>query len=229
MTSKADGRLRFEFWSDPLCIWAYCAQPRLKDVLSRWAGQLEVDHRIVPLAGSIIQRFRDGVWSARGPAGAQHETAHVARQHGLLDITGEVWVQDPPSSSWPAGCAAKAAMLLESRGALAPGTAERYLWGLRERFFLGNLNIARRRVQLEVAESTGVPVDALCGLLDDGTAFAALHEDDELRKGRGVRGSPTYVFDDGRAILYGNFPAALLGDTVKELLAGRCPGGSSCG
>ena len=43
-----------------------------------------------------------------------------------------------------------------------------------------------------------------------------------------IQGSPTYVFDGGRAMLYGNFDYGILRSTVEELVRGAGPGGSAC-
>lgn len=40
--------------------------------------------------------------------------------------------------------------------------------------------------------------------------------------------SPTYLFDGGRARPYGDFSAAVLDATVRELLRGGSPGCSHC-
>ncbi len=43
-----------------------------------------------------------------------------------------------------------------------------------------------------------------------------------------IQGSPTYVFDGGRAMLYGNFDYGILRSTVEELVRRAGPGGSAC-
>ena len=168
--------LSFEYWSDPLCIWAFVAQSKLDHVTSTWREHVRVHHRIVPVFGSVPQRFRDGVWASSGPAGKAETTRAVAATHGVSD----------------------------------------------------NQNVARRGEQLGLAESLGVDPGALATLLDDGTALAALYEDDVDAKASHVRGSPTYVFDGGRTTLYGNFPARILGATVEELIRGLGVGATPC-
>ena len=50
---------------------------------------------------------------------------------------------------------------------------------------------------------------------------------DEERQRARLQGSPTWVFDGGRAVLYGRVNQAVLRHTVLDLLAGLAPGGSS--
>jgi predicted DsbA family dithiol-disulfide isomerase len=221
-------RLEFSYYSDPLCIWAFVAQPKLERILSEWGEKLEVDYRIVPVFGSVPERFERGAWAEGGPEGRRKATRRIARQQGRDDVSGEIWVKDPPASSLASGAAVKAVFALESQERAAAGSGARYLLAMRERFFVDNRNVARRKEQLGVAESLGIDVAALEEKLEDGTCLAALFEDDAAGKALGVRGSPTYVFDGGRAMLYGNFPFAILHATAEELISGAGLDASAC-
>lgn len=220
--------LHLGYWSDPFCIWAYAAQPRLERILKEHGDQLDVGYHIVPVFGSIPERFREGSWAAKGPSGRAEACRCIAREHRSVEITGEVWLSDPPSSSWAAGAAAKAVCELEARGEVPPGTGGRYIQTLRDRFFEDNRNTARRSEQLAIAEELEIPSAALRALLDDGTGLALLWEDHSERERLRLQGSPTYVFDGGRAQLYGNFNDAILTATVDGLTKGLSLGGSVC-
>lgn len=229
MTSDAATKtLRFQYWSDPLCIWAYVAQDKLDRILSEWSEHLDVEYRIVPVFGSVPERFASGSWSASGPEGRRDATARVARTHGHEGVSGAFWVDDAPASSWSSGAAAKAAFIMESAGEIETGLAAKYLLTLRQHAFRHNVNISRRAAQLAAADEAGVPRERLARMLDDGEALAALSVDAEERVSLGLRGSPTYVFDGGRAVLYGNFPFEILHATVAELLRGVGVGASHC-
>lgn len=221
-------RIALGYWSDPFCIWAYVAQPKLDRILTAHAHQLDVHYHVVPVFGSMPARFTTGSWAAKGPQGRADVCQRIAREHRDTEITGEVWLTDPPSSSWAAGAAAKAVAVLEEQGAVAPGTAGRFLCQLRDRFFEDNRNTARRSEQLAIAEAMEIPRAALEALLDDGTGLARLWEDHAERERLRLQGSPTYVFDGGRAQLYGNFDYAILEATINELARGLEAGGSVC-
>ena len=133
-----------------------------------------------------------------------------------------------PASSWSPGAAVKAAQILEKEERAEAGAGGTYLRRLREEFFVRDVNIAKRGAQLSVAESIGLSASAMEDLLDDGRALAALFEDHQERERLRIQGSPTYVFEGGRAMLYGNFPFGILHATVEELVRGRDPGGSAC-
>ncbi|MCA9577916.1 MAG: DsbA family protein [Sandaracinaceae bacterium] len=226
--SPARQSLRFEYWSDPLCIWAYVAQSKLERVIAEWGEHLTIAYRIVPVFGSFPRRFSTGAWAEGGHEGRREATARVAGTHGCEGVTGELWTRDTPTSSWSCGAAAKAVFHMESLGESAAGSGAGYLRALRRRAFEANENVCRRAVQLSVAEECGVGPQRLAEWLDDGLPFALLAEDDEDRKALGVRGSPSYVFDGGRATLYGNFPFEVLHATMQELLRGLGVGVSAC-
>ncbi len=219
-------RLKFSYWSDPLCIWALVAQKKLDRVLGELGEQIQVDYRIVPVFGSVPSRFSHGPWSKEGVPGRVLATRTIAEQGGRTDVTGECWRLAMPATSWAPAAAIKAVFALE--GSHGEDAGPRYQRALRERFFVGEANIALRSVQLEVAESLGLPRAQIESRLDDGSALAAVWDDHAERERLRIQGSPTYVFDGGRAMLYGNFDYGILRSTVEELVRGAKPGGSAC-
>lgn len=219
-------RLKFSYWSDPLCIWALVAQEKLERVLGELGEHVRVDYRIVPVFGSVPWRFAHGPWAKDGVDGRVAATRRIAEQGGRRDVSGECWRRASPSSSWAPAAAIKAVFALED--GLGEDVGPRYQRVLRERFFVDESNIAHRSVQLEVAEELGLPREALERRLDDGSALAAVCEDHAEKERLRLQGSPTYVFDGGRAMLYGNFDYGILRSTVEELVRGAGPGGSAC-
>ncbi len=219
-------RLQFGYWSDPLCIWALVAQEKLDRVLGELGERVRVDYRIVPVFGSVRGRFTHGPWAKDGVEGRVLATRKIAEQAGRTDVSGECWRRAMPASSWAPAMAIKAAFALDDGHAEENGA--RYQRALRERFFVGEANIALRSVQLEVAEELVLPRAPIERSLDDGSALAAVCEDHAEKERLRIQGSPTYVLDGGRAMLYGNFDYAILRSTVEELVRGARPGGSAC-
>lgn len=221
-------RIPFEYWSDPLCIWAFVAQDKLDTLLEEHGHRLDVAYRIVPVFGSVPHRFSRGSWAQAGPEGRAASTRRVAHERGHPEVSGQVWIDDPPASSWSSGAAAKAVFAMEQAEETASGAGAAYLLALRRAFFCDDRNIARRDVQLQLAEALGIDRGPLTRRLDDGTAVAALWEDHLERESLRLQGSPTFVFDGGRAQLYGNFDHAILDATVASLEKGLDVGGSDC-
>ena len=221
-------KLSFSHWTDPLCIWAFVAQDQLDRLLEELGSRLEVDSRVVPVFGSVAWRFTRGPWASGGVEARVRTTAEIAAAHGHPEVDGSCWRGACPSSSWAPGTAIKAVGALERASAAAPGSTGRYQQTLRRRFFVEAKNIALRHVQLETAEALGLTRAGIEQHLDDGSALAALSEDLQEKERLKLQGSPTYVFDHGRAMLYGNFPYGVLHATVEELLRGLGPEGSAC-
>jgi len=61
--------------------------------------------------------------------------------------------------------------------------------------------------------------------IESGAAFAALHRDEQLARTHGVLGSPTYVFNEGRQLLYGNVGYRIIAANLRELLSSKHPEG----
>jgi predicted DsbA family dithiol-disulfide isomerase len=218
-------RIEFSYWSDPLCIWALVAQPKLDRLLAERGAKLRVDYRVIPIFGSVPWRFASGPWAKDGVEGRITATRTIAEKAGRTDVSGECW-RAVPMTSWAPAAAIKAVFALgEGRGEQAGPVYQR---ALRERFFVRAGNIALRSVQLEVAEELGLARAAIEASLDDGSALAAVCEDHAEKERLRLQGSPTYVFDGGRAMLYGNFSDGVLRATVEELVGGLGPDGSAC-
>ena len=216
-------RTTFSYWSDPLCIWALVAQEKLNRILQELGEHLHVDYRIVPVFGDVAWRFTDGPWAKDGVAGRVAATRKIADQAGRHDVSGECWRRAMPASSWAPAAAIKAVF---AGNDVAVGAEYQRL--LRERFFVAEENIAHRAVQLAVAEELGLARAPIEAGLDDGSALAAVCADHAEKERLRLQGSPTYVFDGGRAMLYGNFGYGILRSTVEELVRGLRPGGSAC-
>ncbi len=216
------------YWSDPLCIWAYVAADKISRLLERHGAELELEHRVVPVFGSVPWRFSQGSWAAAGPEGRMAATLRVARRFGHDEVSARAWVDDPPATTWAPSAAAKALSLIEARDEAEKGSTGRYLQALRRAFFVDDRNIARRSEQRAVANALGLPWQAMEDELDSGAALASLWEDHQERERLGVQGSPTWVFDGGRAMLYGNVSEGVLRATVDELIAGSDHGQSRC-
>lgn len=221
-------KIEFSYWSDPLCIWALVAQQKLDRVLAELGDELTVDYRIVPVFGSVPWRFKYGPWAKEGVDGRVAATRRIAERAGRKDVSGECWRKAAPASSWAPAAVIKAVFALEAAREIPLDSGAGYQRALRERFFVGEENVARRDVQLSVAEALGLQRAPIERLLDDGSALAAVWEDHNEKERLKIQGSPTYVFDGGRAMLYGNFEYGMLRSTVEELVRGIHPGSSAC-
>ena len=98
------------------------------------------------------------------------------------------------------------------------GSVEAAVWRAREAFFGQARNVCDREVQLEIMQELALPADEISRLMENGEAYAALHEDHEAQTEYRVPGSPTLIMNEGRQRLYGNLGYRILRANVEELL-----------
>jgi predicted DsbA family dithiol-disulfide isomerase len=142
-------------------------------------------------------------------------------------VTGACW-HKAPASSWGPSAVALAVRQLENEEELPEGSTGRFLRGLRHRFFLDDADITRRAEQKRVLEAVDLPVGHVFARVDDGPGFARLSEAVARREALRIEGSPTWIFDGGRARLFGNVDERVLRATIQALLDGEEAGSSSC-
>jgi predicted DsbA family dithiol-disulfide isomerase len=89
----------------------------------------------------------------------------------------------------------------------------------RAEFFERAKDVSSLHILLELLRPTGILVDSVMEMIENGEAYAALHRDEQLAKTYGVLGSPTYVFNEGRQLLYGNVGYRIIASNLRELMS----------
>ncbi|MFI9654978.1 DsbA family protein [Guyparkeria sp. GHLCS8-2] len=216
-------KLHVEYFSDLLCIWAYGAQIRLDQLHRDFPDEVTITPRYIPLFASTDERIGQG-WRDRGGfTGFGAHIRDVASEWEHVEVHPDIWSEDAPASSTSPHLLLKAVQLLEDDGTLPVNAHDaspsaRLAWALRKAFFAENRNIARREVQLSIAESMDLPTAAIDEKLDCGRSHAALHDDMEAQQRYQVTGSPTLVLNEGRQRLYGNVGYRIIEANIRELL-----------
>jgi predicted DsbA family dithiol-disulfide isomerase len=88
----------------------------------------------------------------------------------------------------------------------------------RKGFFVEALDIGNMQVVLEMAAAGGFDRADLEARIESGQALAALMADYERAKDLSIKGSPSWVLNNGRQILYGNVGYRVLSANIEELL-----------
>ena len=95
----------------------------------------------------------------------------------------------------------------------------------RKAFFVDALDIGSIEVLMTLVKANGIEGNKIESCLRDGSAMAALMHDYQQSKQINIKGSPSYVIDGGRQILYGNVGYRVLLANIEELL--KSPSGEA--
>jgi putative protein-disulfide isomerase len=142
--SPTDG-VEVIFYTDPLCCWSWAMEPSWRQLRQDYGESLRLSYKMGGLIPSW-QHFRDTANSISRPSQMGPEWMQAASLTGAK-INNQIWINDPPASSYPA-CIAVKSVQMQSQS-----LAEAYLHMLWEVVMVENKNIARTDVLLELAES----------------------------------------------------------------------------
>jgi predicted DsbA family dithiol-disulfide isomerase len=220
-------------FSDILCVWAYVSNIRLERLIEKYADRVDFELRYCSVFPDAVGKI-EASWANRGGfAGYGDHVRKVAAEFDHVEVHPDVWSKTRPASSTAPHMLLKAAQLAERETGLEADTpptehpSYRLSWALRTAFFRDGRDIADWQVQRECAESVGFDAQVLQGHLHSGAAAAALDRDILAAQKATVTGSPTFIMNGGRQVLYGNVGFKLLDANVEELLRMRGPGEAS--
>lgn len=205
--------ISIDYFSDLLCVWAWIAQPRLEELESQWHGKVVVNHHYVDIFGDCYRKI-PATWGE--PGGFEKFAVHVrdsAAPFEAADIHPDLWEKTRPRSSAQAHLVLRATAIAHGEQAMAELALR-----LRRAFFCEARDVSDMHVLLQLARGCGNDTDALQRRIDDGSAIAAYSTDLRRASEAGVRGSPTWILNGGRQVLYGNVGYRILSANIEELL-----------
>jgi len=206
-------RNEIDYYSDVLCVWAWIAQRRLEEAGDEWGGRIHLKHHFVNVFGDTADKVGKQ-WSDRGGyAGFATHVRESAAPYETAPVNADVWTKIRPRTSATAHLVLKAAEF-----AKGPEAASRLEFKLREAFFIDAADIGTTGAVLEIADDTGFDKADLSSAIESGAAIAELLADYDRAKALGIRGSPSWVMNDGRQILYGNVGYRLISANIEEVL-----------
>lgn len=185
--------VEIEYFTDPLCSWSWGFEPQWRRLRFEFGPQLRWRYR---MGGMIAawEQYCDPLNCINRPLQMAPQWLEVRHLSGM-PIDPQLWLDDPPESSYPASIAFKAA---EQQ---SPAIGERYLRRLREAVMMERRNIARRDVLLRLAEEVSTAdaaeepfdVGAFEADLDGPVALEAFREDLKLARYRDIGRFPTLI------------------------------------
>ncbi|WP_170287469.1 DsbA family oxidoreductase [Halioglobus maricola] len=207
-------KISIDYYSDTLCVWAWIAQPRLEELDSKWGEQIEINHHFVDIFGNSNKKIPARWGETDGYEKFAAHVEHSAAEFERATVNPSIWRDTRPNSS------AQSHLLLRAAGT-GPDAAQLPMLALaiRKAFFCDAQNISDMEVLFSIAEEQNFDVNHLRKSLQDGSALAALTSDLKQAIDLGVRGSPTWILNSGRQVLYGNVGYRILNANIEELLA----------
>lgn len=206
--------IKVDYYSDILCVWAWIAQRRQEEFRQHFGDEIEFTYRFVNVFGDTRSQIGEK-WASRGGfEGFGQHVIEAAAPYSDAPVATDIWQSIQPLSSTPAHTFLKAVELSYS-----VAEAEKITRVVREQFFTGPMDIGRLEILLDLARNNGLDTKRINASLNSGAATAEVMRDYQLAQSQGIKGSPSWVLDGGRQVLYGNVGYRILRANAAELLS----------
>jgi predicted DsbA family dithiol-disulfide isomerase len=213
---QADG-VDITYYTDPLCCWSWAFEPQWRKLQFEFAGKISVRYCM----GGLLpgwNNFHDPVNSVSRPIQMGPVWMHASQLSGM-PIQHNIWMKDPPASSYPACIAVKCAGLqsVEIEG--------RYLRLLREAIMIKGINIARQSVLIDVAkqlskEFSSFDLTAFEQDLTNDKGLEAFRSDLQEIRYHNISRFPTLIIrrpQQGSILITGHRPYIVIMDALKKI------------
>ncbi len=197
------------YFTDPICSACWSIEPQLRKLMMEYGDYFTVQYHMGGLLPSW-EGFNGG--GITKPSDVAHHWEEMS-QYFDMPIDGDVWLNDPLSSSYPPCIAFKAAEMQSER------QAANFLRRIREMVFLEKKNITRWEHIKLAAFETGLDTAKLAADYN-GPALQSFREDLNLAAKYGVRGFPAIFFSDtlnNQLTVYGYHPYEDFETAIKKL------------
>ncbi|KZY88067.1 disulfide bond formation protein DsbA, partial [Oleiphilus sp. HI0072] len=154
-------------------------------------------------------------WGERGGyEGFGRHVQDAAAPYDNAPVNPEIWKTVRPKSSLNAHLVLKACEL-----AYSPQRSADLMLLVQKSFFVDNLDVGLLDNVLLLAKQSGMDSDALKTLIDEGDAAALLMSDYQKAAELNIKGSPSWIMNNGRQELFGNVGYRILRANIKEVLS----------
>jgi predicted DsbA family dithiol-disulfide isomerase len=201
--------LKIIYFTDPICSACWGIEPQLRKLKLEYGEFIEIEYRM----GGLLPDWSYNSGGISKPSDVAHHWDEVSKYYDM-PIDGDLWLEDPLSSSYPPSIAFKAAQMQSNEKAVL------FLREIREMVFLHKKNITNW-MQLEIAaKKAGLNTEKFKADYE-GSAKSQFESDLNLSRSMGVRGFPTLILVDtnGRSnTIYGSKPYKDIETTIQQLI-----------
>lgn len=201
--------LKIIYFTDPICSACWGIEPQLRKLKLEYGEFIEIEYRM----GGLLPDWSYNSGGISKPSDVAHHWDEVSKYYDM-PIDGDLWLEDPLSSSYPPSIAFKAAQLQSNEKAVL------FLREIREKVFLHKINITNWKQLETAARKVGLNAEKFKADYE-GSAKAQFEIDLNLSRAMGVRGFPTLIFTDtaGRSqTIYGSKPYKVIESTILQLI-----------
>ncbi len=201
--------IKIVYFTDPICSSCWGIEPQLRRLELEYGHLVTIQYHM----GGLLPKWEgfNGGGINKPSDVAQHWDE--VSQHYQMPIDGDVWLEDPLSSSYPPSIAYKAAQMQDEHKAAL------FLRKIREMVFLEKKNITKWEHLSAAAKQSGLDVEQFKTDYE-GAAPQRFRDDLALAKALGVRGFPTLFVSNQASqqqLIYGFRPYSVFEQTLLAL------------
>ena len=205
--------LVIDYYSDVLCIWAWISQRRIVELKEQWGDKIEIRYHYLNLFGDTKSRMAEQ-WEERGGyEGFGQHVIEAAAPYDNAPVNADIWKYVRPLTSANAHVVLKSVALMYSAEA-----SEKLAIQIQHSFFVDCVDIGQLENVLNLADNAGLDREKIKTSIESGAATAALMLDYKDAKDLNVKGSPSWLMNNGRQTLFGNVGYRILNANIKEVL-----------
>ncbi|HEY1047680.1 MAG TPA: DsbA family protein [Bacteroidia bacterium] len=204
----SEKNIKIMYFTDPICSSCWGIEPQLRKLKLEYGNEIQIDYHM----GGLLPDWSYNSGGISKPSDVAGHWDEVSAYY-KMPIDGDVWLEDPLSSSYPPSIAFKAAQIQNKKKAL------KFLRTIREMVFLEKKNICKWEHIKTAAIANGLDADKLKTDMD-AEGKLSFESDLKLSRSLGVRGFPTLMFTDSTGkteIIYGFRPYQQFEQTLKKL------------
>lgn len=205
--------LVIDYYTDILCVWAWIAQRRVDELNNQLGDSIAIRYHYMDIFGDV-QNKMNTQWQNKGKfEGFAKHVISAASDYENAPVNADLWQHSKPTTSATPHQYLKAVELAYGRDKSIEMALK-----FRQAFFVDALDISNINVLNTLLNQAGLDVGAINNTISDGSALAALMNNYQTAKQLSLKGSPSYIIDNGRQTLFGNVGYRVLLANVEERL-----------
>lgn len=205
--------LIIDYYTDILCVWAWIAQRRIDELTRELGSEISLRYRYVDVFGDIAGKMQN-LWKDKGMfEGFAEHVRNSASAFEDAPVNPLIWTEVRPATSANAHLVLKAV-----ENTSGPETSVQLARRIRKAFFVDAQDVGELSVLFDICSEAEFELTDIKASINDGSAMASLMGDYGRANQQQIKGSPSYVIDNGRQTLYGNVGYRVLHANIEELL-----------